>query len=122
MNAWIWIAIAVVFILVLLVGIIASKMSSFDKSNYMEDEHGNIVLLDTSAMRAGSSSAYDSTIQMELRGHKLSNGESWNDAWLRTISSIRQHTHNPEWYIQYIIEQRRKAGLPELEGLELDKK
>ncbi len=31
---------------------------------------------------------------------------------------IRGNTVNPEWYVQYIIEQRQKAGLPELEGVD----
>lgn len=83
-----------------------------------KDAKGRVTLLDTPGMRADAADSYDQTIAMEKRGHKLSNGMSWNQDWLLTIQSIRKNTENPEWYVQYIIEQRRKAGLPELEGVD----
>ncbi|MGN7383562.1 MULTISPECIES: hypothetical protein [unclassified Paenibacillus] len=94
------------------------KSSAYKEFDYKRDAQGKIILLDTPRMRADAAFAYDQTIAMEKRGHKLSNGMSWNEDWLRTIRSIRRNTENPEWYVQYIIEQRRKAGLPELEGVD----
>ena len=82
------------------------------------DAQGNVILLDTPRMREFAVLAYDQTIEMEKRGHQISNGMSWNEDWLATIRSIRRNNENAEWYVAYIIEQRRKAGLPELEGVD----
>ncbi|OOC61264.1 hypothetical protein [Paenibacillus ihbetae] len=121
MSIWLWILIGVVvlfIILVLVVGWIASKMDGNMGIESKRDEHGNIILLDTPAMRESAMLAYDGSIQMEKRGHIRSNGQSWNEVWLRTIKSVRKNTENSEWYVLYIIEKRREAGLPELEGLD----
>lgn len=118
MSVWMWVVISVagvIVLFVLLVGLLASAKRDVD---IQQDAEGNILLLDTPNMRIGAASAYDSTIQMELRGHKMSDGMSWNEVWLNTIRNIRRNTENAEWYVQYIIEQRRKAGLPELEGVD----
>ncbi|MEF3305372.1 hypothetical protein [Paenibacillus sp. GYB003] len=121
MNVILWILgslIAVVVIFVVLAGTYAVLKERGSELDIRRDEYGNVILLDTPGMRIGAASAYDQTIEMEKRGHVNSDGMSWNDRWLGTIRSIRKNTENPEWYVQYIIEQRRKAGLPELEGVD----
>ncbi|EHB57429.1 MULTISPECIES: hypothetical protein [Paenibacillus] len=121
MSIWLWVLIGVVvlfMVLVLVVGWIASKFDGNMGIESRRDEHGNIILLDTPAMRESAALAYDGSIEMEKRGHIKSNGQSWNEVWLRTIASVRKNTENPEWYVRYIIEKRREAGLPELEGLD----
>ena len=120
MSGWLWGLIAVVVVvvfIVLVVGAYANMVADKD-IDFKRDADGKITLLDTPRMRDGAAFAYDQTIEMEKRGHKMSNGMSWNERWLGTIRSIRGNTENPEWYVQYIIEQRRKAGLPELEGVD----
>jgi len=121
MNVILWIlgsiaAVAIIFMAA--VGTYAMLKEKANELNTRRDENGNLILLDTPSMRIGAASAYDQTIEMEKRGHVNSDGMSWNDRWLGTIRSIRKNTENPEWYVQYIIEQRRKAGLPELEGVD----
>ncbi|WP_010278117.1 hypothetical protein [Paenibacillus senegalensis] len=121
MNVILWILgsiAAVVIIFVAAAGTYAVLKERGNELYTRRDENGNLILLDTPSMRIGAASAYDQTIEMEKRGHVNSNGMSWNDRWLGTIRSIRKSTENPEWYVQYIIEQRRKAGLPELEGVD----
>lgn len=121
MNVILWIlgsiaAVAIIFVAA--AGTYAVLKGKANELNTRRDENGNLILLDTPSMRIGAASAYDQTIEMEKRGHVNSDGVSWNDRWLGTIRSIRKNTENPEWYVQYIIEQRRKAGLPELEGVD----
>ena len=121
MNVILWILgslAAVVVVVVAAAGTYAVLKAKGNELDTRRDEHGNVILLDTPRMRTGAASAYDQTIEMEKRGHVNSDGMSWNDRWLGTIRSIRKNTENPEWYVQYIIEQRRKAGLPELEGVD----
>ncbi|MFT3792947.1 MAG: hypothetical protein QM741_18185 [Rudaea sp.] len=52
---------------------------------------------------------------------KPNGGGTWDQYWLSRVRAVRSpgdgysHEH-PQKYIDYIIEQRRKAGLPELVG------
>lgn len=39
---------------------------------------------------------------------------SWNAHWARVIHGLRQHYENHEKYVEYIVLERRRAGLPEL--------
>ena len=39
---------------------------------------------------------------------------TWNKHWVSTIGSIKTNTENPDSDINYIINNRREAGLPEL--------
>lgn len=43
--------------------------------------------------------------------------KSWNERWLGSIKSLREGRENSHRYINYIIEERRKQGLPELTGI-----
>ncbi|RPE77057.1 hypothetical protein EDC50_2312 [Vulcaniibacterium tengchongense] len=94
------------------------KSTSAMGGNARKDAGGRVTLLDTPQMRADAADSYDRTIEMEKRGHVLSDGMTWNDRWINTIRAIRGNTENPEWYVQYIIRKRREAGLPELTGLD----
>ena len=56
------------------------------------------------------------TVQRELEGLPVGGGfESWNDRWENTIRNNREHG-SPEEYIDFIINERRRVGLPELHG------
>lgn len=116
MSTWYWLLIVGVAAVLLLA--VCAKAFSGDGIDYRKDGEGKVILRDTPAMRADAAMAYDGNIAMEKRGHKLSNGASWNDEWVRTIRAVRRNTENPEWYVQYIIQKRREAGLPELVGLD----
>lgn len=120
MGGGLWITLTVVVLVGALVLALSARArtSSTMGVDARKDAQGRVTLLDTPRMRADAADSYDQTIAMEKRGHVMSNGMSWNDRWLNTIRSIRGNTENPEWYVQYIIEHRRKAGLPELEGVD----
>lgn len=121
MSSGMWIALAVVAVVGL--GLVISACARATPSDTMGADFrrgpdGRVILLDTPRMRADAAAAYDGNIAMEKRGHVISTGASWNDEWLSTIRLIRRDTENPEWYVNYIIEHRRQAGLPELHGVE----
>ncbi|MFC3552504.1 hypothetical protein ACFOLC_16005 [Lysobacter cavernae] len=119
MSGWLWIGGAVVVVGALVLALSACvRNSSTMGIDSRKDARGRVTLLDTPGMQADAAGSFDELVAMEKRGHVMSNGMSWNDRWLNTIRSIRGNTENPEWYVQYIIEQRRKAGLPELEGVD----
>ncbi|MFC3552505.1 hypothetical protein ACFOLC_16010 [Lysobacter cavernae] len=117
-GLWIMVAVVAIGVVLALAACTRAASSMGMGADTRKDSQGRVILLDTPRMRADATDSYDHTIAMEKRGHKLSNGMSWNQDWLLTIQSIRKNTENPEWYVQYIIEQRRKAGLPELEGVD----
>ena len=74
----------------------------------------SVLVRDLPELRAALFSSYDSDIALEASGHLMSNGQSWNDVWLRVIAAVRQGRENPETLVTYIVERRRTAGLPEL--------
>lgn len=41
---------------------------------------------------------------------------SWNDAWLERLLTNSRGVEHPARYVNYIIEARRRAGLPDLTG------
>lgn len=80
-------------------------------------EDGTRVLLDTPRMWRDWTESVDMEIQREVDGAEPSGGGTWSERWLRSIRSLQDGRHeNAPKYSAYIIESRRKAGLPELEG------
>ena len=79
---------------------------------------GTWYLYDTPSHRAEFQRMMDMHIEDEKAGLKPSGGhKQWNEFWLsiiRVLTPDRQQ--NPAKYIDCIIESRRRAGLPELEG------
>lgn len=81
-----------------------------------KDEHGNVVLRDTPRMWQDWCDEVDRAVSNEVAGRRPGGGiTSWNVQWLRVISANSDRENAPK-YIAYIIESRRRAGLPELEG------
>jgi len=58
----------------------------------------------------------DHAIAQELKGIPPGGGmKSWNENWIRVLRVTRDSgQEHPEKYIAYIVEQRRKLGLPEI--------
>jgi len=81
-----------------------------------KDEEGNLMLRDTPKNWDFFKQTTDMRIENEKTGKEAPGGLSWNEHWLRRIKVNEESQENPEKYITYIIESRRKAGLPELEG------
>ena len=81
-----------------------------------KDEHGKVILRDTPRMWQYWREDTDRDIAREVAGVRPGGGiPSWNAFWLRVISANNDRENAPK-YIAYIIESRRRAGLPELEG------
>lgn len=126
MSAWVLLlvvagiatGVVLVTVIILLIAGVILRRNRDEGIDYRQDPDGRVTLLDTPRMRADAAMAYDAHVAFELSGHQMSNGESWNDVWLRTIGHLRSgRSENAEWYVGYIIQARRKAGLPELVGL-----
>jgi hypothetical protein len=82
-----------------------------------KDEHGNVVLRDTPRMWADFRENVDREVAKERNGDPAQGRISWNDFWLRRLAHIESGAQeNAPKYIAYIIESRRRAGLPEIEG------
>lgn len=91
-------------------------MPPYDEVDYGKTADGKTYLRDTPRTWSVLSRETDEAIARELKGKPPGGGmKSWNENWLRVIRNIRDgKQENPEKYIAYIIEQRRKAGLPEI--------
>ena len=51
-------------------------------------------------------------IKSELRGDQPSNAKSWREFWIKQCTADYQNLGAP--YVQYVISQRRAAGLPDI--------
>lgn len=55
-------------------------------------------------------SNYSNFLDRELAGEV----NDWNDGWKRIFEALDQNNDNPAFYKNWVIEERRKRGLPEL--------
>jgi hypothetical protein len=82
-----------------------------------KDDKGNSVLLDTPRMWQDFRQDVYREITREKAGDFAQGRILWNDFWLERIRFMKSGAQeNGLKYIDYIIQQRRNAGLPELEG------
>lgn len=82
-----------------------------------KDANGKVILLDTPRMWRDWTQGVDRGIADESVGKRPPAGaKTWNESWLRAIAANQKARENAPKYIAYIVEQRRKAGLPELAG------
>jgi hypothetical protein len=51
-------------------------------------------------------------LEMEQAGRRTS--VNWDRFWVERIEALRKSQENPDRYIEYIIRERRKLGLPEI--------
>ena len=56
----------------------------------------------------------DIDIKAELKSKELPDGVNWHDHWIHRCESLYYDPHLGDPYIQYIIDKRREAGLPEI--------
>ena len=72
-------------------------------------------LKDTAYHRSDWVSDINGQIRDELAGKTPPRVDlTWNAWWVELIARQRKYQVNPDFYIQYIIDARRKAGLPKL--------
>ena len=79
------------------------------------DAQGNVTLLDTPRMWQEFVFMTDLSIQNEVAHSRYTGGMANEEGRLRSMHSIRKTTEHPQKYIDYIIEARRSAGLPEID-------
>lgn len=80
------------------------------------DEQGNIVVLDTPRMWRDWIDETDWAVRSELAGERPGGGiMTWDENWRRVIKA-NSDRENAAKYIDYLIDARRRAGLPDLEG------
>jgi hypothetical protein len=54
-------------------------------------------------------------VAIEVQGGKPPGGvATWTEHWTHSFTALRKNYENPNKYIAYVIETRRKEGLPEL--------
>ena len=58
----------------------------------------------------------DPQIAAEAAGKRPPGFPTWNEKWVRQIRAIEKTQENAPKYIAHLIEARRHANLPELEG------
>lgn len=83
-------------------------------SDTVVDKEGNQLLADTPRMWADFTELTQRRIAREVDQARPPGVDTWNKHWVSTIGSIKTNTENPDRYINYIINSRREAGLPEL--------
>lgn len=81
-----------------------------------KDEHGNVTLLDTPRNWRDWREAVDPQIRAETLGRNPPGFATWNEKWVQQLHALNSGQENAPKYIAYILEARRRAGLPELEG------
>ena len=91
-------------------------MPPYHDVDYGKTPDGKTYLRDTPRTWVVLRRESDEAIARELNGITPGGGmKSWNENWVRVIYNIRKgKQENPEKHIAYIVEQRRKAGLPEI--------
>ncbi len=80
------------------------------------DTQGRSVLADTPQSWALFKRLTDLSVEREKAGDTHFGGRTPNDATLNAIRHLKTDQEHPQKYINYIIEKRRAAGLPELVG------
>jgi hypothetical protein len=91
-------------------------MPPYDEVDYGKNADGETYLRDTPRTWGFLTSQTDEAVRSELEGKPPGGGfASWNEKWVKGIEDLRSgYVENPEKYIDYIIEERREAGLREI--------
>jgi hypothetical protein len=80
------------------------------------DANGHVILRDTPRAWEEWKEETGWAVSSELAGRAPGGGIlTWNEHWLRVIRA-NQDRENASKYINYFLEARRRAGLPEIEG------
>lgn len=82
-----------------------------------KDNNGNVILLDTPRMWQEFVQITNSQIDEERQGGAPPGVDSWSKHWILRINEIKSGRENPSKYVDYIVEARGRAGLPEFQGM-----
>lgn len=114
-----WSQLVGTFLLLLIMGYGMSGCGIFNtepSADWGESPDGREILLDTARNWRDWREVIDPQLRAELSGHDAPGGVEWNESWILILRAIEKTQENAPKYIAYIIESRRRAGLPELEG------
>lgn len=104
--------------LILVSGSLISCSGLFDTKfmgmDFYTDKDGNMLIADTPAMWEDFVTRTKRHIEKEINNQRAPGVNTWNESWVISLESIKKDRQNPDKYIDYIITQRRKAGLAEL--------
>jgi hypothetical protein len=81
------------------------------------DKNGRALLKDSILGREDFVLGTRINIRNELANNRVpgtKDSRDWQTFWMKRFYFIRKDSENPRWYINYIIETRRTAGLPAL--------
>jgi hypothetical protein len=81
-----------------------------------KDSQGNSVLLDTNRNWQDWVELVDLQIKSEIAGSSAPGFATWDEKWSRQLRAIEKSQENAPRYIDYILDKRRQAGLPDLVG------
>jgi hypothetical protein len=99
-----------------LTGCAGSIFNTEPYSDTQKDAQGETTLRDTPRMWAYSVSVTDMQVASERNGEHAPGVATWNEHWLLRIRANQSSQENASKYISYMVDARRKAGLPELIG------
>lgn len=102
-------------------GMFGCKNGIFNTEPFVDtttDAQGNRVAADTQRNWQDWRESIDQRIKTETAGKKAPGFNDWGQHWQSIFTALERSQENSPRYINYIIEQRRKAGLPELETSE----
>jgi hypothetical protein len=106
-----------VFLLVPLSGCAGSIFNTAPMLDTRKDAQDNTIVLDTPRMWADWTTSADTAVASEAAGGPPGPGlPDWQAHWHYVIKNNTQSRENPSKYLAYVIEARRRAGLPELSG------
>jgi len=83
-------------------------------SDTVVDKEGNQLLADTPRHWADFTELTQRRIVREVDQARPPGVDTWNIFWMYRFKAIKTNTENLDRYINYIINSRREAGLPEL--------
>jgi hypothetical protein len=93
------------------------KNMSSSRFDMTRDAQGNEIFADTPKMWEDFVQRTDVAIHDEVAGKThWGKYKSANDGWVAGIRNMPKYREHPQKYIDYIIQKRRAAGLPELIG------
>lgn len=117
MSGWVWVGLGIV-VLAGLVMAACSRGAARGGEPFVDsrrDAQGNVMLRDTDRMWSDFTGSVDRDIERERSGGRPSGGTpSWNEHWRLRMNAYRSSQDNAPRYLDYIVQARRQAGLPEL--------
>jgi hypothetical protein len=89
--------------------------TNFMGTDFYTDEGGNKLIADTPRNWEDFVALTARRIESEKKNGMPPGIDTWNEHWVDVIETKKKLRQNPDKYISYIINQRREAGLPDLQ-------